>query len=51
VHVKKIRFKHVGQKGKCDLHYDKNTGRYSVPTKDTDDYPTGDQPDMYTYEA
>jgi twinkle protein len=36
VWVKKIRFKYVGKRGKVDLRYDKNSGRYSVPVSDLD---------------
>lgn len=34
IHIKKIRFKHVGKRGQCALNYDKDTGRYSVPPTD-----------------
>lgn len=29
IHVRKVRFKHVGKVGFCKLKWDKNTGRYS----------------------
>ncbi len=31
VHVKKIRFKHVGRQGVANLVYERNSGRYLVP--------------------
>lgn len=36
IHVKKIRFKHVGRRGMCHLNYDKDTGRYTPPKSDNE---------------
>lgn len=34
IHVKKVRFKHVGKKGVCNLVYDTHTGLYNIPKSD-----------------
>lgn len=50
VHLKKVRFKHVGRKGKCELVYDKNNGRYAVSATGSA-YPTSDEPDTHSWDA
>lgn len=36
VHIKKVRFKHVGKQGDCTLVYEKVSGTYSVPASEGD---------------
>jgi hypothetical protein len=35
VHVQKVRFKHCGRVGVAELRYDRLTGRYSDPQRET----------------
>lgn len=51
VHIKKVRSKFVGRKGKCDLRYNRSTGIYSVPP-DYEKYDgvTADEPDVVSWE-
>jgi twinkle protein len=46
IHIKKVRFKHVGKKGVCNLEYDTFTGLYSVPKSEKKD----DDNDSLTFE-
>jgi len=50
IHIKKVRFKHVGRRGSVHLNYDKDTGRYSPPKTDKD-FPDvhSTDPDMVTF--
>jgi twinkle protein len=51
VHVKKVRFKHEGRKGVCNLLYNKNTGTYSEPNKSKASFADYDEPDEISFDA
>lgn len=51
VHVKKVRFKHEGRKGVCNLIYDANTGTYSEPAQTGTRYSHDNEPDEISFDA
>lgn len=51
IYIKKVRFKHEGSTGSCNLIYNKDTGIYSEPTKSKANFSQWDDEDEISFDA
>lgn len=52
IHVNKVRFKHEGMRGQCNLLYNKDTGIYRVPPEGKQAvYSQADESDMISFDS